>query len=164
MSICNCTDPFSSSLFNSNTCKTVEQQKCMYTQYELLFSENFLSFKCVPLCPLECNRTHFRTSISSNEIITDLYYDYIKSNANLASDFVTRPITKETAKNSFVYVYFYYNSNSLRLSTDSPNMDIVSLLANIGGTLGLFIGINLIQICELVDVLIEIIFVKLRSI
>ena len=87
----------------------------------------------------------------------------IKNNPNLASDFVTRPITKETAKNSFVYVYFYYNSNSLRLSTDSPNMDIVSLLANIGGTLGLFIGISLIQICELVDVLIEIIFIKLRS-
>ena len=42
-------------------------------------------------------------------------------------------------------------------------MDLVGLLANIGGTLGLFLGISLIHICELFDVLINILFIKMNQ-
>ena len=70
------------------------------------------------------------------------------------------PLTIETAIDSFTSIAFYYRSNSYTLSTESPSMDIVSLLANIGGTLGLFLGISLIQIFEIADVLLQIILMK----
>jgi len=34
-------------------------------------------------------------------------------------------------------------------------MDILMLLGNIGGTLGLFLGVSLLSVCELVHVMIE---------
>ena len=43
-----------------------------------------------------------------------------------------------------------------------PSMDVVTLLATIGGTLGLFLGISLMHMCELVDVLIQIVFIKAK--
>ena len=159
---CNCTDPLSLSLFNSITCETVDEQTCMNNQYTFIFESNYITTTCIPLCPLECQKAVFATSISFLEGIGDLYYDYIQNNSNLLSDFVNTNLTIDSAKDSFAFVYFYYDSNSYTISTESPNMDVVSLLANIGGTLGLFLGISLIQICELVDVLLQIILIKIK--
>jgi hypothetical protein len=96
LQICNCTDPQSLSLLKNNiTCELIVQQECMDNQYELILDENFITSTCVPQCPLECNRTAYKAFISSCEIIGDFYYDYIKSNANLLSDFVERNLTIE---------------------------------------------------------------------
>jgi hypothetical protein len=155
ITICNCTDQYQVSLFNSTGCNTQDELDCINDQYSFIFNSNYITFTCTPLCPLECNRTIFKISEGSYEITGDHYHDYIKSNPNLLSDFVNTPLTVEKAKKSFVDVNFYYNSNSYLLSTQSPAMSIVSLLADLGGTLGLFLGISLIQICEIIDVLIQ---------
>jgi len=34
-------------------------------------------------------------------------------------------------------------------------MDVVALLANIGGTMGLFLGVSLLHVCELAEAFIE---------
>ncbi len=49
---------------------------------------------------------------------------------------------------------------SYELSTESPKMDIVSMLASIGGNLGLFLGVSVFSLCELVEVAIEVYHVK----
>ena len=49
---------------------------------------------------------------------------------------------------------------SYELSTESPKMDIVSMLASIGGNLGLFLGVSVFSLCELVEVVIEVYHVK----
>ena len=134
----------------------------MDNQYGLILDENFITSTCVPQCPLECNRTIYKAFVSSCEIIGDFYYDYIQSNANLLSDFVERNLTIESAKDSFTFALLYYNSNSYTLSTETPSMDVVTLLATIGGTLGLFLGVSLMHMCELVDVLIQIVFIKAK--
>ena len=160
---CNCTDPSSFSLLNSTTCETFDQQTCLHDLYVFKFDENYITSTCIPLCPLECQKDIFKTSISSLKTTGELYYDYIKSNSNLSSDFVYKNLTIDTAKDSFAFVYFFYNSNSYTLTTELPSMDLVGLLANIGGTLGLFLGISLIHICELFDVLINILFIKMNQ-
>ena len=158
---CNCTDPQVLSLFSSITCETSLQQQCMALSYEsVLLKDNFIHKECVPFCPLECNRTEYTTSISAIEIIGDLYADFIRANQNISADFGEQPINAETAKKSFSYAYLYYDSLAYTLSTEVPSMDIVALLANIGGTLGLFLGVSLLHLCEIVEVLIEIVFIK----
>jgi hypothetical protein len=153
---CNCRDPFSFYLKDTLSCQSIDQQGCMFNQYTSIYESNYFSTFCIPLCPLECNKTILKTSSSSFiDLSGELYYDFIKSRPNLLSDFVTTPLSVETAKNSFTSMTFYYSTNSYKVTTESPSMDIVALLANIGGTLGLFLGISLIQICELVEILIQ---------
>ena len=159
---CNCSDPQSYSLFNATTCETIEEQTCLNEKYEKLIGENFLKSVCIHKCPLECNSTEFSTSITSVELLGDLLVDFLNSNkTNLSIDFeATKPISADEARRSFTSFQLYYSSNSFTLSTETPSMDIVALLANIGGTLGLFLGVSLLHFCELIEVLIEIYFVK----
>lgn len=64
-----------------------------------------------------------------------------------------------TAKNSFVGVNVFYESLSFIESSESPQMGIVSLLASIGGNLGLFLGVSLFSLAEIVEVIIEIFYI-----
>jgi hypothetical protein len=162
---CNCSDPQSLSLFNSSTCVKESEQKCMETEYDSLISDNYLKSVCIHKCPLECNSTEFTSSLTSVELIGDLFADFLNSDLrnNLSLDFEsssTRPINPEIAKKSFVTFQLYYSTNSFTLSSETPSMDIVGLLANIGGTLGLFLGVSLLHFCELIEVLIEIHFLR----
>ena len=137
---------------------------CYNPRTNIVNNNTFLSSECTPLCPLECNRTILKTSSSSSsyDLTGELYYDFIKTKKNLLSNFVNKPLSIQNAIESFTSIAFYYESNSYKLSTDTPSMDMVSLLANLGGTLGLFIGISLIQLCEIIDVLIQIILIKTK--
>jgi hypothetical protein len=129
----------------------------------IAYDSTFITSKCIPLCPIECNRTAFKPSGLSSYVLTgELYYDYIKDHPNLLADFANKPITIENAFDSFTALNVYYRYNYYTLSIQSPSMDMVSLLANLGGTLGLFIGISLIQLCEIIDVLVQIILIKTK--
>ena len=114
----------------------------------------------MPHCPLECNRTEYKASVSTLKLLGDDFVDYIRKNKNLASDFKKTPLNANTAANSVVKVNIFYDSMSYTLSTESVKMDYVSLLASIGGNLGLFLGVSVFSIGELIEVAIEIYYVK----
>ena len=133
----------------------------MKNKYSSLFNSTYLALNCVENnCPLECNRTRFIPFVTSYDVIGDFYYDYIRTNGNLSSHFVKRNLTTTTAKDSFTFTLVYYESMSYTIVTETPSMDLVALLANIGGTLGLFLGVSLLHVCEVLDVVIQIFLIK----
>jgi hypothetical protein len=73
---------------------------------------------------------------------------------------VTTKLTADVAAQSFIHVYIFYNSLSYIFSLESPAMDVVSLLASIGGNLSLFLGVSVFSLFEIFEVLLEIIFLK----
>jgi hypothetical protein len=128
----------------------------MASKYRVMLDSNFLIGKCEPLCPLECNSSIYATSVSSVEVIGSFYADFVNGNSNILKDFETNStVSPDEAKNNFVYIYLFYNSLSYTISTETPTMDIVALLANIGGTMGLFLGVSLLHVCELAEAFIE---------
>jgi hypothetical protein len=62
-------------------------------------------------------------------------------------------------KSSVVRVYVY-DSLSYTQSEEAPQIDIISLIANIGGNLGLFLGVSLFSVWEVVITVLEIYFYK----
>jgi hypothetical protein len=93
----------------------------------------------------------------------DDFVDYIKENKNLAEDFIQTQTDPESAAKSVVKVNIFYESMSYELSSESPKMDIVSLLASVGGNLGLFLGVSVFSLCEIIEVVIEIYFVNKKN-
>ncbi len=85
----------------------------------------------------------------------NLYADFINSKPSLLIDFNGRPVNAEAARRNFVSVDLFYDSLAYTLSTETPSMDVVALLANIGGTMGLFLGVSLLHVCELAEAFIE---------
>ena len=110
------------------------------------------------LCPLECDSAQFKHVLSSSKLAGDNYYKKIKKNTNLLEDFQTEILSKETAAASVISVNIFYDSLSYTMSTESPKMTVVSLLALIGGNLSLFLGISLISIFEVFQFLIEVLY------
>ena len=45
-----------------------------------------------------------------------------------------------------------------------PLFDIVSLLGSIGGNLSLFLGVSVFSLCEIVEVIIEILIIEVKTV
>lgn len=155
---CNCTDPNIMYLLNTTDCETIPEVEC---KDKVLFDlTSSFATKCLPLCPLECKSTEYKLALSSNRLIGDLYVKYIREKKNLSRDFVNRPINSETARESIVKLNIYYESLTYNELIDTPKMDLVSLLANIGGVLSLCLGVSVFSIFEILILSIEIFYLK----
>lgn len=151
----NCTFSFLPSLFNMSNC----DQNSILASRETNFNSDYINNVCLPLCPLECSQATFKTSISSIQL-NGLYYEkYIQLRKDFSSDFILRKIDANAAEKSFVEISIYYDSLSFEESTESPQMNMVSLLGSIGGNLGLFLGVSVFSLCELIEVCIEIVLI-----
>jgi len=149
------------SLINADICITSGQVKCAVSTYLSIYGRNNYPEKnCLPHCPLECNSTQISSTTTSFELLGEVYEKFIRNNQNLSSDFLNTSITNEMIKRSVVRVYVYYDSLSYTQSEKAPQIDIISLIANIGGNLGLFLGVSLFSVWEVVITLLEIYFHK----
>ena len=101
--------------------------------------------------------------MSFGNINGNVYVDRIKENENLTKDFNVGPINEQTARDSVIKVNLYYDSLSYELSTESPKMNLVDLLASIGGNLGLFMGMSLMSFSEILEVILEIVIIKFAN-
>lgn len=115
---------------------------------------------CFDLCPYECESISFDLSISYTQFHSQLYYqNTLKNNENLVDIFgvnSTDEITYELFSSQVLAMFIYFNKIATTEISETPSVSIASLLANIGGTLGLFIGVSLLSFVEFVDLTINI--------
>ena len=129
-------------------CKDKEQNKCLR------------EFNEVPqdlalcMCPLECNLTEYKTRLSTTRLIGQFFLDHIEANEHLLEDFNDEPDVAKAALTS-VAVNVFYDSFTYTISTETPQMNMVSLLASIGGNLGLFLGLSAFSFLELAQLVVE---------
>ena len=127
-----------------------------FNQNDLNRPHDFLA-SCMPLCPLECNLTEYKTSMSSMRLLGHALVDHILSRGDtLTRDLVSTKtsssagsLSAEQASLSSVALNVFYDSLSYTMSTESPQMNVVSLLASIGGTLSLFLGLSVFSLLEI---------------
>ena len=154
---CSCTDGRCLSLFsNESVCLTDEQFKCQLNYYWSYFVGNKNVCYESDICRLECNQTKYEISLSSLKLNGEYYALQILFNQNLANDFVTQQITSEVGANSFIRLKIYYDTLNYDLTEEKPKMSVVDLLASIGGNLGLFLGVSIFSLCELLEIFLEV--------
>ena len=112
---------------------STEQQKC-YNKFIDNFNNKYLDQMFSEHCPLECDTFNYDISINS------------------------RTSQTLSEKNS-VGIYVYYEDLKYTLISQQPKIQFIDLISNIGGSLGLFVGISFISFLELFEILIEIIFI-----
>jgi len=99
---------------------------------------NKIDIKCSEYCLLECDTFSYDISINSGQF----------------QPFITDNITG---------IYVYYEDLRYTWINQQPKMQFIDLISNIGGSLGLFVGISFISFLELFEILIEIIFVYFEN-
>ena len=93
----------------------------------LIKIDSFINEVCLPACPSECNRTLYETSISSVQLIGNQWISYITNNPKLYSDFINRTVDSIQAEKSIVNVNLFYSDLSYTITTESPEVEWVSL-------------------------------------
>jgi len=158
---CNCFHPLLNSLLpKALLCVSLNETNCLDDWFAReLKKTNYFQTNCAPQCPLECYFDHFDASLSFMELIPQFYLDYLNSNSNLLEDFPSKQVNLETARKSFVSFNIFYKQLVVEVSEESPQLTAITLFANMGSYLGLFLGVSVFSLFELIQVLIEIAFV-----
>ena len=156
----NCvTSLFASVFANASICSSPEViQKAFQVFTETYMKRDYVKRVCLPHCPLECNTRFFKGMSTSYALLGDSYVDFVRKNKNLSGDFLSRNITVQVAKESVARIDIFYESLSYTKSEESPQWSLVSLLATIGGNLGLYLGVSLFSFSEILTTLFEMFF------
>lgn len=143
-------------LFETAICTTIAQLKCSNNVVKIHFTISFIQNQCLPICPLECKQTKYVTSISSSQLLPNIFYADVLNSSSLRSFFPNGNITLDLVQSYLIKVNIFYDSLSYTVVTESPSITVVSLLSNIGGILSLFLGVSILSVVELMEILIEI--------
>ena len=144
----------------TNNSYTIEQLRTCFlesTNYEPFFPE------CFGLCPLECSSQVLSTIPSYASYPTPAsvaaMLRKIKNFSQIYFGDDQADLSYEKLKDSVLALNVYYDSIMYTQVDDSPAQDIGSVLSNIGGLLGLFIGISVLSFLEVVEYAYEIVYI-----
>jgi hypothetical protein len=151
--MCNCSIPIYLDLYNVSCKNNAESYCANMIPYNGQLGTSVTN--CIPKCPLECNSTQITHELTSQTFAGIGYAFIANQTSSILSDFNSSKIDDASASNKFVQLHLFYDSLVFTSSVDSPSMDIVAFLGNIGGTIGLFLGISVLSVCELIHVLFE---------
>jgi hypothetical protein len=110
-------------------------------------------------CPLECDTEELEMRASLENFPTNYYGQYLlQNNLNFNRSYVNlKNVTFDLnyIKRSVTRIHFYYSKIGHELLVEVESMSVISLLANTGGMMGLFVGMSLLSMIEIVHVLID---------
>jgi len=135
---CECKFPSECGLYKSWS------DKCKKT-----FDQNssLILTNCNLQCPFECNMINFPFQIVDNEL--DLGDNYLNYKSKVEKEFNITGISDVEIVNRLTRLAIYFNKLETTEVTQSPNMTITDLVANVGGLLGRIA--NAITICSRIN-------------
>jgi hypothetical protein len=139
-------------------CKSSEQLFCAYVQYVEFYSSD-LKQKCKE-CPEECESTVYDAIVSNSNFPSSKFSNlFLKNDSRIQARFPNGIVTQSDLEKNMAYVNVFLNELTY---TKIDQVQLVSgfdLLSNIGGTMGLFMGVSLLSFIEILEFLLEIIII-----
>jgi hypothetical protein len=69
-------------------------------------------------------------------------------------------MTFEELQKKSIAISIFYSDLSYIYIGESVKTLVIDLFSNIGGTLGLFVGVSMLSLIEIVEILIEVVFIR----
>lgn len=106
---------------------------------------------CSNYCPLECD---------SFEYVISHYTQNIPYRGSIKRKFeFTEFGTYENVSKNFVSISIYFENTKYTHISEYPKMQLFDLISSIGGIFGLFLGISLLSFVEVVEIVLEAVFI-----
>lgn len=144
----------------THACLNFTQINCdTYLFGNFTSTQDILSL-CGPSCPLECDSINYRLTTSFSNYPSMAYGKLLVENSQLRSKFSTDAslLTPDYLKKTILALRVYYNELSYEHVIEMEKISMVDLVSNIGGTLGLFLGLSFLSLVEIFDVLLQLTF------
>ena len=81
----------------------------------------------------------------------------------IRSKFLNKSLTFMDLQNSVSALNVYYDDLSYTLISQQPKLQLVDLISNVGGLLGLFIGVSFLSFAEAIEIIFEVVCSLLQS-
>lgn len=145
-------------IFNATPCFTIES-------FRAIDKIDFNFDVCFEHCPFECSTTKYDVTISYNDYPTfNYFWDLINQDLDYYADILNvETLDFDLFENSFASLFIYYDELKYTDVIDSPNMLLPDVIANIGGTLGLFVGISLLSFVEIIEIVINFLIIYYKN-
>jgi hypothetical protein len=151
-------------LNNTNrSCMNDSEMSCMENVYDRFIDKNLVDV-CQDFCPLECDSTTYPVFLSSNSFPCGKYTDLLMNNTLFSKHLVLKGYNLSNltsadyyafARQSLLALNVYYDDLEYVLISESAKTSFFDLAANVGSALGLFIGISVLSVFELVEYVLE---------
>lgn len=130
-------------------------------EYELSDEDCLLDFRkiCSEKCPDECEIITYGIEENFQSIDENYHTDIIDFYNR--SDFSRTEEAFDEFKKRFLHLYIYFKDLKTLKITQIPKMSITNLISDIGGTLGLFMGLSLLSSIEILVIALKIISLKI---
>ncbi len=153
---CNCTDIIAPTILNISYCETVNELKCL-NDFNDFFSKSDLNSFCENACPSQCQSIEYKLGLSTSSFPTLSYAKSIQDSHlnvnNFPSDINDTELI-EFCNKGFLKVIVSYDNLYYTSVDEVPAMTLNDLLGNLGGQLGLFIGISFLSLVELIELIV----------
>jgi hypothetical protein len=125
------------------------------------FSTTGWNTLCLDKCPIECTKVNYKTNIHSASYPSVSYIPYLLAQSSFTSKYSTSTQYssefKDIISKSIAKINIFYSDISYTAYTENETTNTETLFGNIGGALGLFIGISFLSLAELFEIFFEII-------
>lgn len=121
---------------------------------------------CGQECPLECESTTYRLTTSQAEYPSRAYANALVENSRVREKYAKNAsqLNYELLKRSMVQISVFYKDLGYEQYEEFAKTELIDLVSNIGGTLGLFLGMSFLSFVEIFDIILQICFSKNNSI
>ena len=104
-------------------------------------------------CPVECERTYYTYSNSIAEFPTLKYSNYIRNYSQFRLNYSN--MTYEEMRKNVAKVNIFYDELKQTVLSESVKTEISDLISNLGGLLGLFLGLSFLSLIEFVELILQ---------
>jgi hypothetical protein len=160
---CGCQDIGAIVLPDYPLCLDLVQNLCNFVQFIIFYSNGLVEEKCSAHCPLECDSNSFQLTISNCDYPTLAYADQLVNYSSVLNRFFPNQslstITYDQLKRHILAANIYFSDMKYTSIEEVEKVSFIDFVAGIGGTLGLFLGISFLSFIEIVDILIETIYI-----
>lgn len=104
-------------------------------------------------CPLACDYVTYVMDMTKQEFPTLGYFKQSvrKKPEYFERVFVDRHVTYEMFRDSMTHVNVFFHETSVTELSEKPKLDAVGLVSNLGGIIGVFLGVSVLTLVEFVE-------------
>lgn len=154
---CDCLDPSLPNIYLNRMvfCQNVTTLECADQSRTNYYNNMYESSYCQG-CPPECDSIQFRKTISSSRYPTYYYLNYMMHKTNIKEKIDNPEFCNENnITKSTVILNIYFDDLENEIIEEMPALTFDTLISNIGGNLGLFVGISVLSGMEVVEYILK---------
>ena len=153
--MCKCYYPFVNKLNGTQPCFSFTDADC-YLKSVSEFYQTDIN-KLSSICSRECDTIKYKLSTSFSDFPTQIYYKYLLEHPVVKLVFPNGTTFSNLKKTLISFNVFYDDLKYIKIS-QKPKMIFEDLVANVGGTLGLFMGISFLTLSEIFAIFYQILY------